>query len=293
MLLVALLHVLATPTTFHVSSSNSSYTANRSLQFYINNAKKYFISHTQLLLLPGDHFIHSDLTIQNVVNFTITGSNSSIVCSRASVGINVTNTEQFRITNISFIKCGKNYTKTLANTLHVHSHHKKIPFHWNAALYTCHCKFATIKTVSVYVSPGINGLFIVNAMEEINIINLMVSVEGLQFNTTTITNVTSGIMIYNYDQLQEYTYATDSCYETQAIMGFVVIKNFKFYSSPLSETLQNASSVFLTQLLYNVTIKVLNSSFSNLHSSSILRYYGESCGMNIRNSLVYEKLSNS
>ena len=285
LLLVALLHV-ATPTTFHVSSSNGSYTANTSLQFYINNAKKYFISHTQLLLLPGNHFIHSDLIIQNVTNFTITGSNSSIVCSRPSVGINVTNTEQFRITNISFIKCGKNYTDTLANTLHVHSHHKKTQFHWNAALYTCHCKFATIKTVSVYVSPGINGLLIVNAMEEINITNLTVSVEGLQLNTTTITNVTNGIMIYSYDQLQEYTYATDSCYETQAIIGFVVIKSFKFNSSPLLETFQNALNVFLTQLLYNVTIKVLDSSFNNLHSSSILHYYGESCGMNKRNSLV-------
>jgi len=192
LLLVALLDV-TTPTTFHVSPNNS-------LQIYINNAKKYFTSHTQLLLLPGNHYIHSDLTILNVTNFTITGSNSSIVCSRRSVGINITNSEKIRITDLSFIKCSKNYSNTLANTLHIQNHQKRFMFHWNAALYVSYCKFVTVKAVSIYVSSGINGLLIVNALEEFNITHLRVTVEDLQLNTTAITNVTTiGIMIYYYD----------------------------------------------------------------------------------------------
>ena len=273
---------MTTPTTFHVSPNNS-------LQIYINNAKKYFTSHTQLLLLPGNHYIHSDLTILNVTNFTIKGSNSSIVCSRHSVGIIIRNSEMIGITDLSFIKCGKNYSSTLANTLHVHNHYKRFMFHWSAALYVHYCKFVTVKAVSIYVSPGINGLLIVNAMKEVNITDLSLSVEGLQLNVTAITNVTTiGIMIYYYGNLQEYTYnaIAYTCYATETEMGFVAIKNFRFNSSPLSKTRQNAITVFLTQLHYNVTIKIMNSRFCNFYNSSVFHYYGESCGMNIRNSVI-------
>jgi len=123
LLLVGLIHVVA-PITYHVNSTDNGYTTNNTLQDYINNAKKYFVSNTQLLLLPGNHCVQSDLTLQNVTNFTIIGSNSSIICNRSSVGINLINAERIRLVNISFIKCGKNHTSNSTNTSRTSSPYK-------------------------------------------------------------------------------------------------------------------------------------------------------------------------
>ena len=44
------------------------------LQYYLLNVTKYFTSNTQLLFLPGVHYLHTDLTIQNVHNISLIGS---------------------------------------------------------------------------------------------------------------------------------------------------------------------------------------------------------------------------
>ena len=44
------------------------------LQYYLLNVTKYFTSNTQLLFLPGVHYLHTGLTIHNVHNISLIGS---------------------------------------------------------------------------------------------------------------------------------------------------------------------------------------------------------------------------
>ena len=44
------------------------------LQYYLLNTTKYFTSNTQFFFLPGMHYLHANLIIQNVHNFSLIGS---------------------------------------------------------------------------------------------------------------------------------------------------------------------------------------------------------------------------
>ena len=47
---------------------------NNTLQHYLNNSEKYFISQAQLVFLPGKHHLLTDLVIQDVHNLTLRGN---------------------------------------------------------------------------------------------------------------------------------------------------------------------------------------------------------------------------
>ena len=49
------------------------------LQYYLLNVTKYFTSNTQLLFLPGVHYLYSDLIIQNVHNISLIGNSSNYI----------------------------------------------------------------------------------------------------------------------------------------------------------------------------------------------------------------------
>ena len=293
MFLMPLLQV-STATTYTVTPDSNKYIANTSLQYYVINANDYFISHNKLKFLPGVHYLQSDLVIHNIANFTMTGNNSTIICSGSQVGLSIVNVKGFTLQHISLSQCGKDYSSILNKTLNIHSHYETLLLHWIAALYIQQCASVTIKNMSVTVDTGINGLVAVNVMEMFNITNVRVFVNCLLFNDSITMHATNGIVLYFYDQMttEDNTFmaANPLCYDQYTqLNNYVTIKNFKFYSAAAcSKASQNALSVILTQLLYNITIKVVNSSFSDLHNASVLYYYGESCGTNINNTLVFK-----
>ena len=72
------------------------------LQYYINNSLKYFTSHTQLEFLAGTHFSHSKLLVQNVTNFSLIGSRTTVIYGQyASILIKFG--DNIAISNIMFI----------------------------------------------------------------------------------------------------------------------------------------------------------------------------------------------
>jgi len=73
-------------------------------------------------------------------------------------------------------------------------------------------------------------------------------------------------MIYYYDQpVAEYI---------KTPRATVIMKNFNFYFNPHFKMHQNALSILLTQVQYNVTIDMSDCSFSNLQNFTVLNYYG-------------------
>ena len=95
LLLSSLLHI--TTCTVYTVTPDDHYYPNttchhcHNLQHYLLNVTKYFTSNTQLLFLPGQHHLHTDLIIQNVHNISLIGSTangttpSAVIQSNASI----------------------------------------------------------------------------------------------------------------------------------------------------------------------------------------------------------------
>ena len=82
LLLTSLLHI--TTCTVYTVTPDDHYYPNttchhcHNLQHYLLNITKYFTSNTQLLFLPGLHYLHTDLIIQNVHNISLIGNKAAI-----------------------------------------------------------------------------------------------------------------------------------------------------------------------------------------------------------------------
>ena len=81
LLLSSLLHII-TCTVYTVTPDDHYYPNTtchhcHNLQHYLLNVTKYFTSNTQLLFLPGLHYLHTDLTIQNVHNISLIGGSAN------------------------------------------------------------------------------------------------------------------------------------------------------------------------------------------------------------------------
>ena len=275
---------VTTSSTYHVapedhlsSISNDSHT----IEEYLNNASEYFTSNTQLHFLPGYHYLQRDLIIQNIVNFNISGTTDSIIVCNGTkpVGLAIVNITRLTFQNISVMYCGKDYILNLTRSHYesVHNHSEFPPVHWNSALYLYNCTFVFINNISITNNVNVNGLLLVNVRMETKIANLTVNSANklIPGNKTFLTN---GILIYYYDKQHEHN----------ILNGFVDIQNFTYQCNSSNLTIsQNALLVILTQLNFNVSITVSDSSFHDLFNASILYYYGESCGVDIWNRIVF------
>ena len=106
---------VTTATLYHVipdddyySISNNSFT----LHHYLNNANQYFISDNQLQFLPGEYNLTGYIHIENVKNFSLTGSrangvvNTVITCTGPyGFGVVVINSIDITIANIVIKEC--------------------------------------------------------------------------------------------------------------------------------------------------------------------------------------------
>ena len=287
----------ATATTYTVTPDSH---VNTSLQFYVSNVNEYFISHNQLKFLPGMHYLQSDLVIHNIANFTMTGNNSTIVCNGSQIGLSIIKVKGFTLQRISLHQCSKDYSRSIDETLNFHSHDETIPPHWIAALHIQYCTAVNIKNMSLVVNTGVNGLVAVNVMETFSIINVQVYINCSKFGNRTMNYFTNGIVLYFYDQAatNDSTVMAGNfiCIDDNLQLNnnnnnnnVITIKNLSFITTDVClEVSQNVLNVVLTQLLYNITIRVGKSSFSDLHNASVLYYYGESCGTNINSTLVFK-----
>ena len=115
LLILSLLHTTSSNVYYvipddHHTTNNNTYT----LQHYLNNTNKYFTSHTQLYLLPGQYYLKTDLIIQRVSNLSLIGNrtneviNSVIKCT-STAGIVVVGSSNIVIANIVMKECGNDY----------------------------------------------------------------------------------------------------------------------------------------------------------------------------------------
>ena len=103
-ILILLIHT-TTSSIYYVTPEGDDITAtveSYTLQYYINNSLKYFTSHTQLQFFVGTHYSYSKLVVQNVTNFSLVGSQTTVIYSQyATILMNFV--ENITISNIMFI----------------------------------------------------------------------------------------------------------------------------------------------------------------------------------------------
>ena len=120
LLLGSLVHKVTSATYFVIPDEYSSHHTDAttfSLQYYLNNTSKYFVSHNQFHFMQGQYYINNDLIIKDIDNFTITGptvGQCNIICT-SPASIIVMNVNNSKFQNINLINCIKNH-KDFFNT---------------------------------------------------------------------------------------------------------------------------------------------------------------------------------
>ena len=101
-------------TVYHVipDENYSSDDHSHNLQYYLNDASKYFASNNELQFLPGEYALTDDILVNNVKNFSLVGNITKGVISTivtctvpAAGGVVVTNSSDIIITNIVIKEC--------------------------------------------------------------------------------------------------------------------------------------------------------------------------------------------
>ena len=231
-----------------------------SLQHYLMNTTKYFISHNQLYFLSGQHFLQSDFTLQNVKNFTISGNNSIITCKNLSIGIVFTNVTNITLKDIKIVQCGKDH-KVILNVSD--DEYEDIHPMWNSAIYINHCSIA-FSNISISVKTGVNGILAVNVYMITNKVSSTMINVRIYTDCHNSTLQTNGILFYYFNYTKPFKHDI-------LISHFVYITNGLCHSS-------SALKHIMIQENCKVYIRLSDSHFTYLQNSSVLHYFGKSCG---------------
>lgn len=250
----------------------------QSLQYYLMNSTNYFISHNQLNFLSGEHFLQSDFTLQNVKNFTITGNNSIITCKNIPVGMTFINVNNITLKDIKIIQCGKHH-KVLFNASS--DEYEDIRPIWNSTIYINNCS-VTINNLSINVKAGMSGIIAVN-------IYMMRSKDSTMTDVCVYADCHSslpvnGILFYYFD------YANYTSKEFQKIKHKISIFNYAYGTNGSCHN-SFALKVIMMQLNYPAETIIRKTHFINLQNSSILHYFGKSCGENFNTVVRFNECS--
>ena len=228
------------------------------------NTTKYFISHNQLHFLSGEHFLQSDFTLQNVKNFTISGNNSVITCKNLSIGINFTNATNITLKDIKIVQCGKEYKVTLNVS---NDEYNDINPMWNSTICINHSSIA-ISNISISIRTGMNGILAINVYSTNKVSSIMTNVHIYTdcYNSTPLQ--TNGIVFYYYNYTKPFKHLQDLK---------IFITHFVYITKGLCHS-SSALKHITIQENYSVYILISETHFTNLRNSSILQYFGKSCG---------------
>ena len=246
------------------------------LQHYLNNTHKYFVSQNQFHFIQGQYNIENDIVVKDIDNFTIAGIDHCTIICTAPASLIVMNANTIKIMNIELINCINNHKDhfniSYFNTLYVDS----IPFSENkdnfASVFLYNSSSVTIcnMNINVTVNNNFTTILIVNIKGNSEIIDVKVQVNT--FNCTAFSNhqlEINGlkILVYFYDKVSK--------------SGSVIIDNFHYkqYKSCMNHLVCVIITLFLRNDRYNITnkfsLRIHNSIFNNLTNSSILCSYGE------------------
>ena len=146
------------------------------------NPVTYFVSHNQLHLLPGQHYINSDLVLELIYNFTLSGHgiNQSVIICPSPVKIILQYIDNFTIQNVALINCMGRSTSS---------------FYSSILIYYCSRIYIQNLYINIsYSTPAdITGIHLMNVLSS-KIVKVKMQINVLIcYNRTVIIN---GLSVY-------------------------------------------------------------------------------------------------
>ena len=251
-----------------------------SLQHYLNNTSKYFVSHNQFHFMQGQYYINNDFIIKDIDNFTITGpaiGQCNIICT-SPASVVVINVKSIQFQNISVINCVKNH-KSYFDTPYFATYYARNygPFSkatdYSTSLFLWNSSSVIIYNININatVNTSFSAILIVNVRDG-SLVNVKVQVNPLHcanFNKHPTEINGLKVFICFYDKISN--------------SGSLIIDNFHYRNYKTCHQGHHLLCVIVIMLLRNdrydvknrFMLIILNSVFSNLMNSSILCSYGE------------------
>ena len=169
-----------------------------SLQHYLLNITKYFTSNTQLLFLPGQHHLNTDLIIQDVHNISLIGSTANgttldtiIIQCNSSFGIAMSN-----ITNLTMVKLEIKKCRIQNNFLNIN----RLTF-VGLGMVLSHCYNIYLQNITVYKSTNFYkcNILVINVLGISSFINVSIHGIMIEYNDKiNFENIHNKMLLENY-----------------------------------------------------------------------------------------------
>ena len=239
---------------------------------HYGNGDKYFKSNSQLQFKSTECSLNGDLVIQNVRNFSLIGESSCKIKCVSNVSILIFNVTDFKLENINFEGCNKNYSHDLKTSVDYDHVSISKPSH-DASIFLYNCTSVVINNISVVVNAGTTGILFRNVRGDSTLTNISITVDyTIECGYPEQIN---GLLFY-------YNYYDDKSTNME-------LNNFQFIiNRPCTHPLQYAITLLLLQKWANASFVIKNTNFNNYHNVHSLYYYGQTCGKFIQNNLRLE-----
>ena len=175
--------------------NNSSCDHCYSLQHYLLNVSKYFISDTRLHFWPGLHHLSTNLVIQNVNNFSLIGSRHTTISCTGVHHIILVNCSNVTIKDFVIAECGLNARPDVMVVVS--------PGVSQSAAYTVglhYCSSVTMKNIEIMSRNDYNAVLNLNTMGNSSFHSIRSA--GMTFvyydNGTMETFTTGHVLVDNY-----------------------------------------------------------------------------------------------
>ena len=256
-------------------NSNDTKSA-KSLEYYLKNANKYLSSHSQFHFKMGYHYLNTDFVLQNATNVTLTGESLCIIRCTSHVGIIIFNVTNFRLENISFENCSTNYSNRFHTDFRYHSASiNKFQPSSIASILLYYCMSVEINNITIITAEGNTGMLVVDTINYSKVTNVSINVQ-IMCTTKENSLQTNGILLY-YDNwnIPNKTFSQ------------IQLDNFRFITNgSCLHAIYHAITSLLFQNNRNVSVVIQNTIFNDLVNVTALYYYGEACGISVRNEIT-------
>ena len=291
LLLTIFLHKV-TSTTYYVIPDDDDYSSHHydsgansfSLQHYLNNTNKYFVSHNQFHFMQGQYHLSNDLIFNNISNFSVIGTDQCVIICTSSASIVMVNVSNVTLQNIKLINCMKHhddyFNMTYLNSQYTYDIHfipsfsKVTNYHTSVILYNSSSVTVHDMNIIATVMTNFTAILIVNTQGDSKIINIKVKIN---YNCTTFRMHISGLVayysggIFNAESKLTITnFYYNNTFNTACENHFNRIVVLLF----LYNTCNDAYRSKFLDLLY-LRVLIQNCIFSNLKNSSVLCFYGQ------------------
>jgi len=232
---------------YYVSNNTSVYLNWSTIQ---HNISRYFTSHTVMCFLSGEYNLDKQLTITNIMNFTIMGRSTVVFKCRNGAGMFIRNSISVIIQNVAFINCG--ISDTLNTTAAINLYNVR-------SMKLCDIVFENS------IGPGIAGL----GKSLFNNITIYHKNHYSKSNLSHSRHLMGGIILRFVD-------ATDGMQTN--LKNIVTIKSCTIHSMSdydgpnMSSTPQYILGLFFRQKTYTANVEIVNMVMAKLvsHNTSII-----------------------